>query len=395
MSAEPVLIVALSGRALAASARAAGFAPVVLDAFADRDTRDVASVRRIPVDGNWRFDPAALLAAAAVLAPPPVPLVWGSGFEREPQLLAQLACGRELLGTAPEAVAAAKDPLTFAGAVRELGLPHPEIRLEPPAEAAGWLVKQAGAAGGSHVRPATAAQGTAPGRYWQRWVEGVAVSALVAGDGVRAMTLGLSEQWQRSRRFNFRYEGAVVPGRLPPSAERPLAEAAAELGQRFAVRGLASVDALFGPHGLTILELNPRPGAAFEAYEMAHEVNLFERHVAAARGSLGAALPPTRQAVAAAIAFATCVAEVPAGFAWPFWTGDRGDDGTRLGEGAPICTVRAAAADAAAAKALCRRRIGWIRAATRSVTRAGARSASVGPATRGWPRSNAPSRTGR
>ena len=53
---ERVLICALSGRALAQAARAAGFAPIVLDAFGDLDTRAVAEAwQRVPVDGRWRF----------------------------------------------------------------------------------------------------------------------------------------------------------------------------------------------------------------------------------------------------------------------------------------------------------------------------------------------------
>src|SRR3954469_23627566 len=157
MVAEAVLIVALSGRSLAQSARAGGFDPIVLDAFADLDTREAASaVAQVPVDADWRFLPEPLLAAAQRLAPPPVPLAYGSGFERCPDLLAELAVGRELLGSAPAAIRRAKDPFAFATLLHELGVPHPAVRREPPDDPAGWLAKRAGGAGGGDVPPASA-----------------------------------------------------------------------------------------------------------------------------------------------------------------------------------------------------------------------------------------------
>ena len=62
---DPVLIAAVSGRALAAAARRAGFRPCVLDLFGDADTRRLTA-GRVRVVGTLQrgFDEAALLAGA-------------------------------------------------------------------------------------------------------------------------------------------------------------------------------------------------------------------------------------------------------------------------------------------------------------------------------------------
>lgn len=358
--AEPILIVALSGRALAQSARAAGMAPVVLDAFADLDTRESAeAAMRIPVDGRWRFRRRALLAAAARLAPPPIPLVWGSGFEKAPGLLAELAHGRPLWGTEPAAVRAVKDPLGFAAAAEALGIPHPETQLAPPASPRGWLCKRAGAAGGGHVMRASArGRPTGRGWYWQYQAPGRPVSALVAANGKEALTLGFSEQWAApvpGRRFRF--GGVLAPAALPEGAAARLAAAAEALALHYGLRGLASVDALVAGEAVTVLEANPRPGASLEAYELAHGACLFAAHRAACLGEKLRPLPPAGRVAGTAIAYAARATPIPPGFAWPAWAGDRTPGGSLVPAGAPICTVRASGPGRAAVRRLLEERV--------------------------------------
>ena len=50
MTGAPVLIAALSGRGLAASARRAGYEPLVADAFGDSDTAEHAAAARCVTD---------------------------------------------------------------------------------------------------------------------------------------------------------------------------------------------------------------------------------------------------------------------------------------------------------------------------------------------------------
>ena len=66
-----MLIVATSGRALAQCAARSGFTSVVLDCFADVDTRATGkTVRRVADSSGIRFDAERLLSTAKQFAPP-------------------------------------------------------------------------------------------------------------------------------------------------------------------------------------------------------------------------------------------------------------------------------------------------------------------------------------
>lgn len=318
----------------------------MLDAFGDLDTREAAAAcERVPVDGDWRLDRERLLEAAGRLAPPPVPLAYGSGFERNADLLAAVSAGRELLGPTPDALRRAKHPLAFAALLRELGLPHPETRRDPPPvdDIASWLAKRVGGAGGAHVRPAAEAAGMSPtpDRYYQRRVAGRPVSVLVAGDGAsQAVSLAHSEQWpDPTPERPFRYGGAAAPASLPDRLTARLAETAAQVAAAAGLRGFGSVDLLVDGDDFHVLELNPRWGAAFDAYERAHDVPLFALHVDACRGRLPAPFPPPARAAASAILWAPERTVIPDGFRWPTWTADRGTPRTVVPSGGPVCTI--------------------------------------------------------
>lgn len=351
---ERVLICAISGRALAQSARAAGFLPLVLDRFGDDDTRAAAvECATVAAGAEAPFSATSLLDAAASMAPPPIPLVYGSGFDGSPGMLARLAEGRELLGMPPDGVARVKDPWDFAAACAGLGIPHPPISAEPPADLAGWLVKRRGGAGGSHVREARRAGRLGEADYFQRRVAGSAVSAALLGDGRRCLVLALSRQWQRPHGCGH-YAGASFPAGLATGIERGLRDAAVAIGEACGVRGLSSADFLVDEEGgFHLLEVNPRPGAALEAAELHFGMPLFGLHIAAARRRLPAALPQPRPGAAATeIVWADRDLTMPERFAWPDWAGDRTPAGVVLRRGDPTASVRAQAAAASAVRAM-------------------------------------------
>src|ERR1700738_4009370 len=87
-----VLIVAAPGRALAASARRAGYLPLVADYFGDDDTVALAHAHA-RLDGGLTHGMrrTQVLEALRQLAgtSAPVGVVYGSGFEDRPELLAE------------------------------------------------------------------------------------------------------------------------------------------------------------------------------------------------------------------------------------------------------------------------------------------------------------------
>jgi predicted ATP-grasp superfamily ATP-dependent carboligase len=349
-----VLIAAASGRALAQSARRGGYLPLVADFFADQDTAALShGVVRIEHGLARGMDEERLLAAFDTLSRlrQPIGVVCGTGFEDRPQLLARIGERWRLLGNDPQTVTRVKDPHAFAALCRDCDIPHPDTRPSPPSEPVGWLAKRTGGAGGSHIAGAGARNESNDGFYFQRATPGRPVSALFLADGRRAVTLGFSTQWASpTAQRPFRYGGAVRPAALAPAMADALAAALHRLMQAIPLVGLNSADFLVDRDEFRLLEINPRPGATLDLFESA-EGSLFALHVAACEGKLASTLPRFDGACAAAIVYAEHDIAAASAMQWPDWTADRPHPGTAIKAGEPLCTVKAAAATAAAARA--------------------------------------------
>jgi predicted ATP-grasp superfamily ATP-dependent carboligase len=366
-----VLIAAASGRALAASARRAGYAPLVADFFADQDTVALAQAHVRLEDGLTRgMEERELLPALESLAAgrEPIGIVCGTGFEDRPHLLALIARHWRILGNNADIVARTKDPEAFAAICAACGVPHPEIRLERPADTSDWLAKRRGGAGGGHIS-STPAPGTAR-FYFQRRTAGMPISALLLADGRRAVVLGLSAQWSSPLADRpFRYGGAVQPARLAPALAAALADAAARVAGACTLVGLNSADFLVEGDQFRLLEINPRPGATLDIFEPPEEP-LFALHVAACDGELSA-VPPRRDGAAAAV-IAYADRDIPScpPLQWPAWTSDRPHAGTAIKAGEPLCTIHARAATAEAAQVLVGERLATVLASVHAAMQA-------------------------
>jgi predicted ATP-grasp superfamily ATP-dependent carboligase len=365
-SQSAVLIAAASGRALAASARRGGYVPLVADFFGDEDTVAVAQHVRLEHGLARGMTERRLVAALDALSAmhQPLGVVWGTGFEDRPQLLACIAARWRLLGNESHAVTMAKDPAAFVALCRQCDIPHPETRMSPPADPAGWLAKRRGGAGGSHIATADIPK-TARGEfYFQREHPGVPVSAQFLADGRRALVLGCSMQWcSPTPSRPYRYGGAVRPATLTAPVAEALTRAVERLTQAIPLVGLNSADFLVDGDEFRLLEINPRPGATLDIFEPA-EGSLFALHIAACEGELDAAPPRLDGACAAAVVYADRdIPSFPA-LRWPDWVADRPQPGTAIKVGEPLCTVNATAARAAAAKALVDERLASVLART-------------------------------
>ena len=384
MAERDFLIAALSGRSLAAAAARAGHGVFVLDLFNDSDLAPLAvKCVRVEADGGGGFDRDSLLGAAWNLAcGDNISLVFGAGFEDRPELLERLAETRPLCGNSPQTLARIKDPGDFFAALDRLGIPHPEISLaspddppegpphDPPNDPlenqGDWLVKPVGGSGGRHIlllrslrslRSLRPVGGNGPPDipvydrpvYYQRALAGRAVSLLFLGDGARICVLGLSEQYpspfppQHPCRFGF---AVTLPDGDPalPALKTALTATATALTEIYALVGLNSLDALVDDvGGLYILEVNPRPGVTLDIFDHLAGAHLFDLHVAAVAGTLPEASEVMRAradiARACGILYADAPLQIGEGVAWPAWTADRPQEGTRLAAGDPVCTV--------------------------------------------------------
>lgn len=360
MSAPAVLIAALTARALTASARRAGFAPLVVDAFGDEDTRErAAAFTQLGEVTRVGFRARPLLAALEALAEkapqPPVGLVLGSGFEDTPKLVATLARRFPLAGSSSEAIARAKHPASFFPLLDRLGIAHPETQLDPPHDPRGWLSKRIAASGGAHVLPCEVVK-THRGRYCQRHMDGVPVSLLAVAARGTMHVVGFSRQWTAGGAVRpYRYAGAAGPAVLGPAIEGPMTMAAQSLCRELSLVGLASFDFILENGIPYLLEVNPRPGATLDVFDDEGGA-LFQAHLDASQDRpVKLALPGTARATG--VVYADAASLTVGSVHWPDWAADRPLPGTHVPRYRPVATVFAHGADATAAELNCRRRL--------------------------------------
>jgi predicted ATP-grasp superfamily ATP-dependent carboligase len=361
---KSVLIAALSGRALAASTRRAGFTALVVDAFGDSDMQEAAGAFRCLPDAASRgFRAGSLLPALRELARtarhPPVGLVLGSGFEDTPKLVAALARNFTLLGTGADAIARAKQPQTFFPLLDRLRIAHPETRLDAPDNLEGWLSKRIGGSGGSHVLDVS---GRTPmqGRYFQRRLDGSPASLLAVACGHKLNIVGFSQQWTVGTGPRpYRYGGAAGPARLGEEIEARMAGAAWALNRALGLAGLVSFDFLVNGEDPFLLEVNPRPGATLDVFDDG-KGSLFAAHIAACLGQNAVDSLRTERtpgARAAGVLYAQDRPFTVSSLAWPDWAADRPNPGTTIPRYRPIASVQAEGETALAAQANCRQRL--------------------------------------
>jgi predicted ATP-grasp superfamily ATP-dependent carboligase len=118
----------------------------------------------------------------------------------------------------------------------------------------------------------------------------------------------------------------------------------------FGLVGLNSLDMLEDGDELTILEINPRPGATLDVFDEG-PLWLWDLHCRSVRGELPPAIgTDARPLRAATILYADRARQVPATPTWEPWIADIPAPGSRIAAGDPICTVLSTGPDIARAR---------------------------------------------
>ncbi len=360
----PILVVAVSARALTEAVVRSGRAVLAVDLFGDEDTRAAAAGFAV-VPGSLDDGPelADVIAAGERLAAAhgkPSGVVVGSGFEHRPDALADLGARWPLLGCPPQTVAAVKDPARLAALCATLAVPHPEISATPPADPTGWLVKRPGGSGGGHVAPAATTPFAATGapspadRTFQRRVDGRAMSATVLCDTDGARLVGFcAAAFAPTPAAPYRFGGLAGPVAVDPNLASEITAAADRLARATGLRGLVGLDLVVDGSRWWLIEVNPRPTAALDVLDRG-STPLIALHIAACETAAPAGGSPadtapawTAPATVAATALVYASRDgVAVAAVWPDWVADRPMPGTLLAAGAPVCTVRAEGSDA-------------------------------------------------
>ena len=287
-----------------------------------------------------------------MLAPPVAVagLVIGSGLEGRPRLLGRLAEGRRLYGNAAPTIARLKDPATLLPLLDSLAIPSPAVSLHAPLAPRGWLVKQAGGAGGAHVRRARGGSKPRPGRYFQRFVAGRSLSVLFVADGRDARIIGFNEQWAAGGScpaLPFSYGGALSDTCVPAAAKAQVEDWVWRLTERAGLVGLNGIDFIIDESEAPwFLEINPRPTATAELYDVRAAGGLFRWHLDACDGRLPVDALDAGGVRGHRVVFAAAALLVPERVRWPDWVSDQPEPGSAFGAGAPVCTVHAVGNDA-------------------------------------------------
>lgn len=350
---QTLAVAAVSARMLAEAAGRDGYQVEALDLFGDADTRR-ASARwhSIGEPANLSIDGDRFLAALTALAREGRVHGWiaGAGFEGRPDLLECGAALLPLVGTQAEAMRRVRDPQLFFGLLDAEDIAHPETRTTPPRDAAGWLVKDAGACGGWHIRRAPEAPAPGASHYFQREMPGRPMSATFVANGRGAAVLGFNQQIVRSIAGHpYVFCGAVGPVALPAAVANRVKAAVRTLASAFRLQGLGSLDFLLDGDAIGVLEVNARPSASLALYGS----GVLRAHVEAC---LHGALPqwptpaPDAPVRGTEIVFAPHPASLDASALLSLAERDGCHDlpiaAMRFAAGEPMCSVSASGADA-------------------------------------------------
>jgi predicted ATP-grasp superfamily ATP-dependent carboligase len=356
-----LLIIALSARPFVAAAVQAGFKVSAIDGFADSQTQAMANLIKLAPFDNDGFQAAALLAIIDTLDTSRyIGFVYGSGFEAQPALLAEVAKRIPLLGNLPATLASVKSPRIFFSACAKLGVAHPQTWTHGDASLPlDGLVKAVGASGGSHVQPYSNGKVMLDKQHYaQQKLQGLPVSVLFLAHAQQVALVGFNElMLAPTEALPYRFGGAVSQINLTASEQEQLLKAAQQLTAEFSLLGLNSLDAVLQDGVAYVLEINPRLSASVGLYETADgEMHLLAMHVAACKQAyaMPSSVAVKSGSVAHAVIYSALALSIPANFAWPEWVEDcpSPQSSVQILAGQPICTVLATADKAEAAKQL-------------------------------------------
>ncbi|MDD2722663.1 MAG: ATP-grasp domain-containing protein [Methylovulum sp.] len=329
-----LLILANSARMLAQAAHQAGFIPIVIDLYADRDTRESAHAWR-QVD-SLREDDIAPAVAFFLNHYPVKRAVYGSGFEAFPESLAYLQQRLQLCGNSPETFANIIDKHYFFQVLASLNIPYPISVFSAPDDKNDWLSKPLRGQGGVGIKT-WLADSVVAGCYWQRQQSGIPHSVLFLADGHHVQVIGFNRQWTVAIGTEaFVFAGVINQTGLSDQQKALIGGWLGKLVPAFNLTGLNSLDFLQNGEDLWVLEINPRPSASMQLYAG----DLMTQHINACARRLSPIMDfPPVQSCACQIIYAPCDLPIPDTMQWPENCLDIPPSGVICRKGQPICSI--------------------------------------------------------
>lgn len=344
-----LIIAAIAANKYVSMAVNAGYQVICIDAFADLDTQQLAHEWYQIAVHNSQFDANAMLDLLDSLDLSEIEgFCFGAGFEQQPDLLKSIAERLPLLGNHADVIKACKQPIDFYEVCLSLNVPAPRVSLTPPEHKGGWLQKQMGGCGGTHVQDWHPCFKVANNSiYYQRKVAGQQYSALLIAQNRRAQVLGFNQQWlSPTLAMPYRLGGVVSQITLQNNIQKKLIEYIKKLTYYFNLKGLNSIDFVCNEDDLWVLEINPRLSASACLYELT-QGHLIDVHVALCQDADWAQVIESVRLNQVSKAFQTIYAvedlQIDATITWPNWVSDIPHEKRLISQDQPVITVNAAA----------------------------------------------------
>ena len=343
------LIVANSGRAIAASAKQAGYKVSVADCFVDEDTKSFSESFQQLQYSDDGFNAEELLSHVENIISryPDAKLVYGSGFESNPELLEKIGKLIPIYGNSKETVVSVKDPVIFFGLLDRHGIHYPDVIYSKPAIPKKYLVKRIGGIGGNHVNWSDQEiVDINSENYYQKFIPGAVSSVVFLANGERAKLVGFNRQLQTKEFIDmpFLYQGAISLNKEAVQERDIVKNIVSTITRETGLKGLCGLDYIIDEEeaNVLVLEVNPRPPGTFELHE--GRQSLFDAHIACFEGGLPESTGQHNNESgfrAYAILYAKEKLFISDKVKWPGWVKDRPTYNNNIEAMFPVCTVYA------------------------------------------------------
>lgn len=285
-----LLLIAPSTRAMAESARRAGYSFVTLDFFGDADQKKICENYSLNHEFKEEYSIENLFKHSQELDFTHV--VYGSGFENHPDLVGKLEKMAIVLGNDSEALRKVRNWNHFFKALKKHGILFPETKLLPlecarefVSSNKGWIIKPVKTGGGHSIYDAQTLDVIEEDKELedrvlvQEYIPGKPVSSTIVVSE-ESVCIGSARQLVGAHFNKYRYVGNIAP--LDTGAEL-LEELSCEIGEIFKLKGVNGIDFILSDE-LYVLEVNPRLTGSMEVIEKAYKLNVLDLHIKACTG---------------------------------------------------------------------------------------------------------------
>ncbi len=289
-----LLLIAPSTRAMAESAKRAGYDFISLDFFGDADQKEICENYSLKHEFKEERCIENLFKHAQGLSFTHV--VYGSGFENHPELVAgfEKRCTAQactVLGNDSKTIEKVRNWNYFFKNLKKEGILYPETEAVP-LEKARELIKSEEKiikpikSGGGHLiydkqNFEPSGEELRSEVLVQQYIPGKPVSSTVIASKKECLFIGATEQLVGTPFNKYKYTGNIAP---LEEKIKEIEEISYKIARIFKLIGSNGIDFIIKDSELYVLEVNPRISGSMEALERAHDVNIFDLHVKACLG---------------------------------------------------------------------------------------------------------------